>query len=262
MSSSSSALKPILLLAVTVVVTVAVMRSVGGSGAATVATAAPVAGSTRDKPQLLADIPAAADIYTPAELAWCTTVSGVPERFLTLHCSRFVNGISSGPSVLAIHHREARGYRTVFRHQSPDGYAISDAPLVGTCRVAGEGASRHLVYAEDWSTGTDGNSERLLLLLADAGVQEVEWPHGTKLPLASDEDTLPPEIGFRGDGLSFRYPVCRIHDPATRSVGAHVADLVGTYRLAANPPVGQAQHAKPFRLEIATIRRVPAAKGD
>lgn len=266
MPVSPSRLKLAILLIVTVVVTaavtVAVMPSSGRSIAITAATVGHAAGSTWSKAQLLADIPPQVDIYTPAELAWCATIAGTPERFLTLHRSRFAGAISSGPSVLAIHHREAQGYRTVFQYRSPDGYTIADAPRIGTCRVVGEDASRQLVYAEDWSTGTDGNYERLLLMLTDTGVQEVDWPYGEKLPLAKDEDTLPQEFWFGDDGLAFRYQVCRIHDPATRSVGAHVADLVGTYRLVANPPGGPAQRPKPFKLETATIRRVPVATGD
>lgn len=219
--------------------------------------------SIRTKAQLIAPIPPTADIYGPAELAWCTTlILPGPELFVTLHGYGFAQYRSGGGSHFAIHRREPAGYRTIFRHATEDGYVIDERPLVCDYSSIGDGSFYRLFYVEDHSTGTDGRHQpHLWILMSDGGIQEIEWvyPH---LPVAKNEDASPPDILFRDDDLAFKYGVYRIHDESTHSAGEHVADVVGSYRLVANPPAEPPQKTAPFRLEIQTIRRVTTAKGD
>ena len=250
-------------LMITVVVTTVVMLSAKPS---VTARAEGTTESIRTKMELIATIPPTADIYGPAELAWCTTLFlPGPELFVTLHDYGFAHGNfgSGGGSHFAIHRREPAGYRTIFRHATEGTYAINSTPLVCDFRPGGDGFPRRLFYVEDHSTGTDGDHQPHLWVMTEEGrIQDIEWVY-PRLSLAKDEDAFPPDIMFRDDDLAFRYRICRILDQATRSAGEHVADVVGSYRLIANPPVDPPKTVRPFRLEVQAIRRVPlATQGD
>ncbi len=194
------------------------------------------------------------------------------ELFLTLHQAHFVDSIISGGSNFAIHQRGPQGYRTIFRCVTDGSYVI-DMSLLCQCQPVGELSSRQLLYFNEHSTGTDGHRQKHLMILnRDGSIQEVECEAGMKLPFAKDETTWYPQLLLRDDDLAFVYPVYLIDKRAKYGIGEHIADLVGTYRLVANPPADSAKVdspkvdpqkvIKPFRLEVQRCRRRALKPGE